>query len=137
MKTLLPFLIFLLSACSAQWHIRQAVSKDPSIFLNNKAIILRDTVYTNSIRVDTLAHFISDTITIEKERLRIQIKRIHDTLRVVGECRADTIEVIREVQLPPTIEYKPSPKWKDSVLFILGIFAFAAVARKVLDRVLR
>ena len=135
MKTLLPFLIFL-SSCSAQWHIRQAVSKDPSIFLNNKAIILRDTVYTNSIRVDTLAHFISDTITIEKERLRIQIKRIHDTLRVVGECRADTIEVIREVQLPPTIEYRPSPKWKDSVLFILGIFSFAAVARKVLDRVL-
>jgi len=136
MKTLFPFLIFLLSACSAQWHIRQAVSKDPSIFLNNKAIILRDTVYTNSIRVDTLSHFISDTITIEKERLRIQIKRIHDTLRVVGECSADTIEVIREVQLPPTIEYKPSPKWKDSVLFILGIFSFAAVARKILDRVL-
>ena len=135
MKTLLPFLIFL-SSCSAQWHIRQAVSKDPSIFLNNKAIVLRDTVYTNSIRVDTLAHFISDTITIEKERLRIQIKRIHDTLRVVGECRADTIEVVREVQLPPTIEYKPSPKWKDSVLFILGIFSFAAVARRLLDRVL-
>ena len=135
MKTLLPFLIFL-SSCSAQWHIRQAVSKDPSIFLNNKAIVLRDTVYTNSIRVDTLAHLISDTITIEKERLRIQIKRIHDTLRVVGECRADTIEVVREVQLPPTIEYRPSPKWKDSVLFILGIFAFAAVARKILDRVL-
>jgi len=38
--------------------------------------------------------------------------------------------------LPPTIEYKPSPKWKDSVLFILGIFSFAAVARKILDRVL-
>ena len=136
MRALLPFLILLLSSCTAQWHIRQAVSKDPSIFLNNKAIVLRDTVYTNSIRVDTLAHFISDTITIEKERLRIQIKRIHDTLRVVGECRADTIEVIREVQLPPTIEYRPSPKWKDSVLFILGIFSFAAVARKVLDRVL-
>jgi len=135
MKTLLPFLIFL-SSCSAQWHIRQAVSKDPSIFLNNKAIILRDTVYTNSIRVDTLAHFISDTITIEKERLRIQIKRIHDTLRVVGECRADTIEVVREVQLPPTIEYRRSPKWKDSVLFILGIFGFSFVVRKILSRVL-
>jgi len=86
--------------------------------------------------VDTLAHFISDTITIEKERLRIKIKRIHDTLRVVGECRADTIEVVREVQLPPTIEYRRSPKWKDSVLFILGIFGFSFVVRKILSRVL-
>jgi len=136
MRALLPFLILLLSACSAQWHIKKAIAKDPSIFLNNKAIVLRDTVYTNSIRVDTLERFIGDTITIEKERLRIQIKRIHDTLRIVGECRADTIEVVREVQLPPTIEYKRSPKWKDGVLFILGIFAFSAIARKVLDRVL-
>jgi len=135
MRALLPFLI-LLSSCSAQWHIKKAIAKDPSIFLNNKAIVLRDTVYTNSIRVDTLERFIGDTITIEKERLRIQIKRIHDTLRIVGECRADTIEVVREVQLPPTIEYKRSPKWKDGVLFILGIFAFSAIARKVLDRVL-
>ena len=117
MKHLL--IILLLSSCSATWHLQQAIAKDPSILLEPKTITLIDTVYSNSIRVDTLAHFIRDTFTIEKDRLMVQIKRIHDTLIISAECRADTVEVIREVQLPAQIKYIEKPRWQMILRWVL------------------
>lgn len=113
------FLLLSLSGCSANWHLRKAIAKDPTI-LQPKEILLIDTVVVSEgIRVDTLAYFSTDTITLEKERLRVQIKRIYDTLRISAECKLDTIRIIDRVELPPRIKYvEKEDKWTRMLLWI-------------------
>jgi hypothetical protein len=77
-----------------------------------------------------------DTITIEKERLRIKIRRIHDTLRVEGECRSDTITITETIELPPVIKYEDRPWWSKWLMWgLAGLFGFK-VLNMAIDRLL-
>ena len=42
-------LLILLSSCSAEWHLKKALKKDPKI-IEAKVINIYDTLWTNSIR---------------------------------------------------------------------------------------
>ena len=129
--------ILSLTSCSANWHLKRAIAKDPSIIQPPEVEIVDTTIVIEEIRAETT--FVSlpmDTITIEKERLRIQIKRIHDTLVVDGMCMTDTIRIIEEVELPPVIQYKPRPTWQTILAWLLaGLFAFKIIQRAI-DRFL-
>lgn len=129
--------ILSLTSCSANWHLSRAIAKDPSIIQPPEVEIVDTTIVIEEIRAETT--FVSlpmDTITIEKERLRIQIKRIHDTLVVDGMCMTDTIRIIEEVELPPVIKYEPRPTWQTILAWLLaGLFAFKIVQRAI-DRFL-
>jgi hypothetical protein len=123
-----------LSGCSAEWHLRKAIAKNPSI-LHPKEIVLIDTmVITPSLRVDTLAYFRTDTITIEKDRLRVQIKRVHDTLRISAECQADTVRIVKEIALPPVIKYAPRKWWERVPLPLLLLLVVGYFGKRLLDR---
>ena len=129
--------ILSLTSCSANWHLKRAIAKDPSIVQPPEVEIVDTTIIIEEIRAETT--FVSlpmDTITIEKERLRIQIKRIHDTLKVEGVCMTDTIRIVEEVELPPVIKYEPRPTWQTILAWLLaGLFAFKIVQRAI-DRFL-
>ena len=129
--------ILSLTSCSANWHLKRAIAKDPSIIQPPEVEIVDTTIVIEEIRAETT--FVAlpmDTITIEKERLRIQIKRIHDTLVVDGVCMNDTIRIIEEVELPPVIKYEPRPTWQTILAWLLaGLFAFKIVQRAI-DRFL-
>jgi len=129
--------ILSLTSCSANWHLKRAIAKDPSIVQPPEVEIVGTTIIIEEIRAETT--FVSlpmDTITIEKERLRIQIKRIHDTLKVEGVCMTDTIRIIEEVELPPVIKYEPRPTWQTILAWLLaGLFAFKIIQRAI-DRFL-
>ena len=84
--TLCIFIGSLLSGCSANWHLKRAIAKDPSILQPKELVLIDTVVVTPSLRVDTLTYFRTDTITIEKERLRVQIKRIHDCLLYTSDA---------------------------------------------------
>ena len=129
--------ILSLTSCSANWHLKRAIAKDPSIIQPPEVEIVDTTIVIEEIRAETT--FVAlpmDTITIEKERLRIQIKRIHDTLVVNGVCMTDTIRIIEEVELPPVIKYEPRPTWQTIIAWLLaGLFAFKIIQRAI-DRFL-
>ena len=126
----IPFL-FTLVSCSANWHLRKAIAKDPTI-IKPQVITLIDTVIvTPAERVET--SFVAlpiDTITIERERLRIKIRRIHDTLIVDGECKSDTIRITETIEGPPVIKYTPRPNWERWLIYGgLGLLAFRVVSK--------
>ena len=129
--------ILSLTSCSANWHLSRAIAKDPSIMQPPEVEIVDTTIIIEEIRAETT--FVSlpvDTITIEKERLRIKIKRIHDTLVVDGMCMTDTIRIIEQVELPPVIKYEPRPTWQTILAWLLaGLFAFKII-QKAIDRFL-
>ena len=130
-------LLVLLSGCSADWHLRRAIKADPTILLKPKAITLIDTVVTQEVRHDTLLLPVHDTLTIQKERLRIQIKRVNDTIRITGECLTDTIIITKEIELPPKIVYKEKDNfWQTLITRLFLVLAIFAVGRYLLDRYL-
>lgn len=129
--------IFSLSSCSADWHIKKAIAKDPTILNVPEVHVVDTTIIIREISTDgTFVSLPIDTITIEKERLRIEIKRIHDTLIVQGQCKADTIRVVELVELPPVIKYAPRPKWQKMLGWLLLGLAILKVGQRLLDRFL-
>ena len=126
----IPFL-FTLVSCSANWHLRKAIAKDPTI-IKPQVITLIDTVIvTPAERVETtLVALPIDTITIERERLKIKIRRIHDTLIVDGECKSDTIRITETIEGPPVIKYTPRPNWERWLIYgSLGLLALRLLSQ--------
>lgn len=129
---LICMLILSFSSCSAKWHIKRAIKKDPTI-LQADTVTIRDTVFLAEIRHDTafLMQNDVDTFVIEKERLKVEIRRYYDTLKVNAECAADTVVRVVKVQYKK-VEYKetladiikPCLFWIFLILLILALFRF-------------
>jgi hypothetical protein len=91
-------LILLLSSCSAQWHLKKAVQKDPMI-LKKDTLVVQDTfVVPPVVLKDTVTLRQHDTITITKNRLRVKIVKVNDTLIIDAKCDSDTI--VRTIEVP-------------------------------------
>ena len=96
-------ILLLLSSCSAQWHLKKAIAKDPTI-LSEGVVIERviDTVevITPELRVDTLHRFSTDTVTtyVDRVKIRTKVDTIDRTVYVDVVCPADTIYVPYEYE---------------------------------------
>ena len=126
----------LLSSCSATWHLKKAIKKDPSI-LQTDTIAIVDTVVTPPVTLtDTVTLKKSDTIFYEKDRLKLKIVRSFDTIKVDAVCESDT--VIRVVEVPvPSIVMKDSDRWYNKVykfsfylLIVLLILSYLRLNRR-------
>lgn len=93
----------LLTGCSAEWHLRQAVRKNSDL-VKPQTISVWDTVVTEPIAVrDTVTLSKVDTVEIVKDRFRVKIMRSYDTLIIDGGCDADTIVRTISVQVPQLV----------------------------------
>ena len=100
---ILPFVILILSGCSAEWHLLKAVEKDPSI-LKTKTMVVTDTVVTEPIVVkDTVITSQRDTVELIKDRFRVRVIRSFDTLLIDGGCESDTIVRTVTVSVPQLV----------------------------------
>ena len=113
----------LFSACGAKFHLNRAIAKDPTLL---DSVVLRvDTIVVteNKALRDTLILKTIDTITLERNAVRVKIKRIHDTIMVDAECLPDTIRIEKVVKVPQVVyeEKKNYNNWKYllSISFIL------------------
>jgi hypothetical protein len=99
MKWLVKLILVLsLTSCSAQWHLRKAVQKDPMI-LKKDTLVVQDTLVVPPVVLkDTVTLRQHDTITITKDRLRVKIVKVNDTLIIDAKCDSDTI--VRTIEVP-------------------------------------
>ena len=121
--------VAVMASCSASWHLKRAIAKDPSIV--KPTAVRFDTIVVTKERklTDTIVMNDVDTITIERDRVRVRLVRSYDTLMVEGTCLPDTIkiDVIREI--PQVVQPRRCRDqfnlWLSVVLLIFSI-AFAA-----------
>jgi hypothetical protein len=100
---ILSLFILILSGCSAEWHLRQAVRKDPSI-TKSQIVNVTDTVVTERIVVkDSVVTSPRDTIVLTKDKFRVRIIRSYDTLKIDGGCESDTIVRTIRVDVPQLV----------------------------------
>lgn len=110
----LLFVTLILSGCSPEWLLKQAIKKDPTL-LKTKTITVMDTVVTEPIVVkDTVIISQVDTVEIVKDKFRVKIMRSYDTLIIDGGCNADTI--FRTIEVPiERVVYQERERWYQKV----------------------
>ena len=121
----------LLTSCSAQWHIKRAVKKDPSILQDS---IVFDTVIViepHEIR-DTFLTTEYDTITLEDSFVYTQVIREKDIIKVYTKCKADTIRITKK--LPPQVKYIEKRSLLDYFVVILSLILLIRITWNLLGR---
>jgi hypothetical protein len=108
----------LLSSCSANYHLKQAVKKNPNIITEKvirqvDTLIIRDSVKTEHTYVTKSI----DTLIIDNEHFKTTIYRYHDTIKLVQVLKADTVKITQKYVVP-SIEYKP---WYEKYMGLLGL----------------
>ena len=127
-------LSLLLSSCGAQWHLKRAIAKDPTI-AQDTILRIDTTIITESIELrDTITLLSIDTIRIEKDGVVVHIERRFDTLLVDVECPPDTVRVFKEV---PLVQYVPEKKERNLGIGAIIGFILALVSMRIVKRAMK
>lgn len=96
-------MMFIMVSCDPVKRHQRLVEKFPHVHKND-TVIQRDTIRTTIPRVqyDTIVHIdmLRDTLFIDRDRLRVQIVRVNDSIFVDAECDSIFIEKIIERKIP-------------------------------------
>ena len=138
MVRLITFLILigLISSCSAEWHMRKAIQKDPDI-IDTRIVYKFDTLWTNAIKF-------KDSVNVNfKDSLVITNDTITTTLRKTGRGKMIVNTVVKPYPIYRKVtQYKTIIKSDtnrfNSLLWQI-VFAFAAIigVSKLVDKTLK
>ena len=134
MKTILISLAALtLLSCDPVKRHQRLVERYPYVH-TSEITTVHDTfeVIVPQVKVDTVTHVNFDTVIIERDRMRVQLIRVHDSIFVDAECQADTITVTRTIEVPTYGSEKPRINWFGKLVsfywivffFVLLLFLF-------------
>lgn len=129
-------LLALWCSCSAQWHLRQSIKKDPSIFDTTRQV-KRDTTFIKVASVDTVFKQKRDTVIqyIQSDSIgrEIRVKYIWntktDTVMLDVDCGdqkviTETVIETRTVKVEPTWRDYLKKYWWSLVIVIVGVLLF-------------
>jgi hypothetical protein len=130
-------LVLLLTSCSAQWHLKKAVHKDPTI-LEKDTLVVTDTVVSPPVAItDTVIMKQHDTITLVKDRLRVNIVKVNDTITIDAICDSDTIISIVEVPYDKIVYVEKESLWdkiKNLAIYMGLAFLLFKIIMKQFDK---
>lgn len=90
----------MLTGCSAEWHLKKAIKKNPSLIQPSvhtiDTIVIRDSFAIS----DTFVSKTIDTFTIEKEGVKTIVYRNHDVIRIKTIVKPDTIRIQKTIRVP-------------------------------------
>lgn len=126
-------LLLLLTSCSAQWHLKKAVQKDPTI-LERDTLVVTDTVVSPPVAItDTVIMKQHDTITLVKDRLKVSIVKVNDTITIDAICDSDTIISIVEIPYEKIIYVEQESLLQKiqrlALYFLLALLGFKVIQR--------
>lgn len=93
-------LLMMLTGCSAEWHLKKAIKKNPSLIQPSThtidTLVIRDSFAIS----DTFVSKTIDTFTIEKEGVKTIVYRNHDVIRIKTIVKPDTIRIQKTIRIP-------------------------------------
>jgi hypothetical protein len=126
----------LLTSCSANWHLKRAIKKDPSLLKGGDTVLVHDTQFVTKERVLTDSFFTTcyDTIVMEDSFVYTKVIRRDNVIKVYTKCKSDTIRVTTKIpfSLPPTVSYKNDPFWKSLAIGFGTLLLLIIILRFVL-----
>ena len=125
MRYLIILLILTSCATSKKKCIEKYCTNDTT------TIVVRDTIYTESVKHDTTFSERIDSVFIQKDKLRIIYKKRDSIITIEGECLSDTIYYTKTIEVPHIIEKPFKFKWWIYLLiFFAGTFFALFVTKK-------
>lgn len=123
------FLGIFFGSCSANWHLKQAVKKNPNI-ITEKVIRTVDTlIIRDSVKIEnTFVTKSVDTIVIDNEHFKSTIYRYHDTIKLVQILKGDTIKITKKVVVP--VVEKKQIYW-NALIYLAFIIALIWIIKKL------
>ena len=148
MRALLIGLLLVLSSCSLEHRMekkfRKAERKIEKLTIRYPQLLKKDTINDTikitipQVKVDTIfTPTDGDTVTLYKDRLRVQYVRQGDTIYLSGECQSDTIYQVVSVPVEQIVVRKQTileqiQKQSKRMILVLLILVILAVAIRVL-----
>ena len=134
----------LLVGCSAEWHLKKAIQKNPALLLEPTVVTKWDTITMPPITiVDTLEiPAVGDSSIIENDSLQVVVKTVVDRngnkkLSVSAKTKTIQIPHYIKVDCPPQVKLLAIP-WYYKVykvsFFILILLLIVALARHFSSR---
>jgi hypothetical protein len=132
-------LVSSLMSCSAQWHLKRAVKKDPTILEKDTLVVTDTVVVPPVVTTDTVITKQQDTIVVEKERLKVKVIRNVDTLIIDAKCDSDTI--VKQIEVPfekvVYVEQKTFLQKIQGLVFYFALILLAlAIGKRLIDKYL-
>ena len=126
-------LLFLLTGCSAEWHLKQAIKKNPT--MAQISVYGIDTVFVrDSVTItDTFTTKTIDTLTIEKEGVKTIVYRDHDIIKIRTIVKPDTIRIQKTIRVPQ-IQYQERVKVPQMVGIGIGLVLILTLLLALLKR---
>ena len=130
--------VLLLSGCSAEWHLKKAVQKNPSI-LKPTVVTIWDTIVTPPVYlVDTVGvPSEGDSSVIDNDTVRVVITKFQD--KIIVKTKVKEIEVPREVQVdcPPQVIQESTGMGEKVKNYLLAFLSLALVLMMFIYRFTR
>ena len=128
-------LILINISCSPILRHQRLVEKYPFVHTQDTIVLIDTmTVLIPRIQYDTIFNLteLHDTVYIEKDRLKIKMYRVLDSIYVQGACDSIYIEKIIERKVPIRYYENPGTNWWKWILIIVGILLFLILIYTVL-----
>ncbi len=126
----------MLTSCSASWHLKRAIKKDPSLLNGGDTVLVNDTQFVTKERVLTDSFFTTcyDTVVVEDSFVFTQVIRRDNVIKVYTKCKSDTVRITTKIpfKLPPTVTYKNDPFWKSLAVSLGTLLLLIIIIRFVL-----
>jgi len=124
--------IFFLCSCDPIKRHQKLVEKYPYVHTQD-TVVFRDTIrlIVPKVQVDTIVSYrdLKDTIVIEKDRLKIKMYAVRDSIFVTGSC--DTVfvekEVIRKVPVVHTAVKNGWETFGRTFAWVLGMIVLILI----------
>jgi hypothetical protein len=127
------FILFiLLSSCSAEWHLKKALKKDPEI-VGAKMFNIYDTLWTNSIKfTDSISIDFKDSLIITNDTVQVKLYK-RGKKQLIVKTVVKPYPIYKKVRVIKT-EYRNSYKniWWQVLVVLLSVIGVS----KVIDRAL-
>lgn len=129
-QILFSLFFFILFSCDPVARHQRLVDKYPYVHRNDTAFVKTiDTFIVKKITKDTFFSVNFDTVFISKDRLKVKLIRVNDTIRVNAECSGDTIYVTKYQPVIRTYSEKSRvkfPWWLLVLALIILVLSFIA-----------
>lgn len=124
-RIIIFFLGFIIISCSSDYHLKQAIKKNPSLLDTNVVLKIDTLIITKTVNIhDTFVTKKIDTIFIKNDKGWTKIIRHYDTIVVDQYIKGDTIRIVETIKVPQII-YKGEEKpnyWLYLVLLLVCLF---------------
>jgi hypothetical protein len=126
-------LLILLSSCSAEWHLKKALKKDPAI-IETKVINIYDTLWTNSIKFkDSINIDFKDSIVITNDTVQVKLYK-NGRKQLIVKTVVKPYPIYKKVRIIQT-KYRNSYKslWWQVLVVLVSVVGVSKVIDKALS----